>query len=218
MKIFGYGLVLCSCLLFVFAAGCGKGTNEIRGGVSIIDGPISKVADNAAIQSFNQQLGNINDQQSAEKAVYSFVDYVDTRIVKPKGVTTASLRSLLNTDLISSVARQEVAVRAGGSVTVSTIGGAITKPLLDVGTITDAVNELGADDEIRVSDEIISKATEVVEESIPNMNTRGDKQLTPLEAMVVAYALTSGDDGTASPEAVVLPVEKVSKFMEIVTQ
>lgn len=139
---------------------------------------------------------------------------------KASGVTAQSLQMLIKPDLVKEIARKELAVR-GGNISILSEGENTAeppKPLLDIGTITDNLNELGKDQGIKTDDESMIKAKVAVEESLPNLNQEKRSTMTPLEAMVIGYSAVSGDNGTAPPESVKLPVDKVNTFIENITQ
>ena len=119
----------------------------------------------------------------------------------------------------SEVALRELEARKISVATVSTADdGKDIKPLIDVGTITDVVNQLGQDQGVRVDDDTVSSAKVAVEGSIPNLNPGLNPGMTPLNAMVVGYALVSNDDGTASPGSVPLSTDKINAFMNVIAQ
>jgi len=175
-------------------------------------------ADNPQVREFNKQLGEISNETTAERAVNSFVGYVDSRLDKSgSGMSTQSLGALIGPDLIKNMARKEAIARnVGGGLQEGEEGG-YTEPLIDVGTITDNINQLGSTEGIRLNDEIVSTAQVAVEQSIPNINADSKPGMTPLEASVVAYTLVSGDDGTATQESVKLPADKIGAFVETMT-
>lgn len=218
-------LFLSLAILFIGLAVYGCGTKNT--GVTTVDKPVIAIVSNAQTKQFNQQLGAIKDQQSAETAVNSFVDYVGTR-VKPTGgatdghgVAAAAIRAFMTPPVVSAIARRELIARNIVSATASgTDDGtdAAPLPLVDTSTLTNTVNQLGADQGVRVDSDTVDSAKTAVEGSIPNLNPTGSAGMTPLNAMVVGYALTSGDDGTASAESVPLPTDKVNAFMNVITQ
>lgn len=197
--------------------GCGSSK---KGNVSILENNVPTIADNAQVKTFNKQLGEIKDQASAEKAVTSFITYVDSRIDRTEEQPIAqSLGTVLGQDLIKQIAQQEVSARNGEAAKVMAVGGQeIVKPPIDVGTVTDKVNELGSDSGVRVDDNTVLKAKTVVEASIPNLNPDKKSSMTPLGAMTVGYALMTGDDGTASESSIKMPTDKVNSFVKAVTQ
>ncbi|OGC21652.1 hypothetical protein A2291_06045 [candidate division WOR-1 bacterium RIFOXYB2_FULL_42_35] len=197
--------------------GCGSSK---KGDVSIFENNVPTIANNAQLTAFDKQLGEIKDQASAEKAVSSFITYVDSRIDRTEEEPTAqSLETVLGQNLIKQIARQEVAARNGEAAKVMAVGGEeVIKTPIDIGTVTDKVNELGSDSGVRVDDNTVLKAKTVVEASIPNLNPEKKSSLTPLGAMTVGYALMTGDDGTASENSVKLPTDKVNSFVKAVTQ
>jgi len=207
-------IILLICLVMVFSAsGCGKWA-ETKGDVS--ERAFATKVDNPQVREFNKQLGEISSEASAEKAVGSFVGYVDTRLVK-SGTSVQSLGSLLKPEVIKKMARQEAKVRGAGGISIASEDDPPAQ-LLDIGAITDNINQLGSSEGIRVDDETVAKAQIAVEGSIPNINPDSKPEMTPLEASVVGYAIVSGDDGTASTESVKLPVDKVNDFVENITQ
>ena len=199
----------------VCSAGCGSLTGT-KGNVSERAVPLK--ADNAQVREFNKQLGEIKDETTAVKAVAGFVGYVDSRLVKPTdGTSIQSLSSLINPDVIKKIARKEAVIRGVADSSIMSDDPVASDPMLDIGSITDNINELGSGEGVRVNDEAVETAKAVVEGSIPNINPDGKQGITPLEAMVVGYAIVSGDDGTASSESVPLPADKVSGFVENIT-
>jgi len=207
-------IILLVCLAMAISAnGCGN-LNETKGDVN--ENSYVMKADNPQVREFNKQLGEISDEASAEKAVGSFVGYVDSRIDRSaSGMTVKSLGALLGADVIKEMARKEAMARnVGGNEICSTGDEGSVSPLLDIGTITDNINQLGSTEGIRVDDETVAKAQIAVEESIPNINPDKSTGMTPLEASVIGYALVSGDDGTATTESIKLPEDKANSYAD----
>jgi hypothetical protein len=202
--------LICSAAM-ILSAGCGQ--FDKKGDVSERAYP-AKV-DNANVQEFNSKLGAIKDQSSAEDAVNCFVGYVDTRLTK-SGTSLQSLSSVISGEAIKKIARKEAAIRGVAESVMS--ADESENDLLDIGTITDNINQLGSDNGVRVDDDTVTAAKTIVEESIPNINPEKSSGITPLEAMVVGYALVSGDDGTASAETVSIPADSASTFVENIVQ
>lgn len=202
--------------IMTIAYGCAKVANTAN---DIAASILPVKADNPVVNEFNKQLGEIKDEPTAEKAVNSFFNYVGSRIdKKTAGVTAQYLQTLIKPALIKDIAKQELAVRIGNISILSTGNDTEEKPLIDIGTITDNLNELGKDEGIKTDDESIVKAKIAVEESLPNLNQEKRSTMTPLEAMVIGYSAVSGDNGTAPPDSVKLPVDKVNTFIENITQ
>ena len=209
-------IILMVCLATAFAAsGCGN-MNETKGEVN--ENSYVMKADNPQVQEFNKQLGEISSEATAERAVNSFVSYVDSRLDKSgSGMSVQSLNALLGPAVMKNMARKEAVARGAGGMSIA----AEDEPpaqLLDIGTITDNINSLGRNEGVRVDDDTVMTVKAVAEESIPNMNPEKTDGMTPLEACVIGYALVSGDDGTASAESVKLPADKMSNFVDNVAQ
>lgn len=205
-------LILLVCLAIALSAnGCGSMT-ETRGDVT--ERSFAMKVDNPQVNEFNKQLGGISDETSAEKVVNGFVNYVDSRLDKSAfGKSVQSLGALIGPDVIKKMAKQEAAIRNADGVGVCSEGGNVT-PLIDVGTVTDNINTLGSTEGVRINDETVTTAKTVVEESIPNINPDNRSGMTPLEASVIAYAIVSGDDGTATTESIKLPGDKVNSYAD----
>jgi len=207
-------IILFICLAITFSAsGCGSMT-ETRGDVT--EKTYSMKADNPQVREFNKQLGEISNETTAERAVNSFVGYVDSRLDKSgPGMSTQSLGALLGPDVMKEMARKEAQARNVDGAGICSEGEeGFATPLIDIGTITDNVNQLGSTEGVRVDDETVSQVQVAVEQSVPCINPDGRSGMTPLEASVIGYALVSGDDGTATQESVKIPVEKVGEFVE----
>ena len=176
--------------------GCSANKDD-KVNVTILNKPVPVIDDNAQTKQFNQQLGDIKDQPSAEKAVNSFVDYVGTRVKPTSGPGASSsvqaIRVFMSPDFIKGIARREVLARGGAAASDADASDEIVMPLINVGVITD-------------------------QGSIPNLNPDGNSGMTPLNAMVVGYALVSGDNGTASAESVDIPADKMGAFVTTVSQ
>lgn len=224
-------------LSLIFAGlGCGKVLDE--GVNTAIKNPLPVKAANPAVKEFDKQLGEIKDQASAEKAVNTFIDYVDTRIDKPtSGPSAQSLRALVAPNLVQEIARVELLARNGQPIKAYSEDGEeeTVKPLIDVGTIRDTLvnlaqtnNESGptantADDNgqdkgVWIDDEIVKTAKAMAEESLPNLNSEKKQEMTPLGAIVVGYALASGDNGSAPEDSVKLSTEKIGAYVETISQ
>jgi len=210
-------IIILICLIMAFLAnGCGSMT-ETRGDVT--ERAYSMKADNPQVREFNKQLGEISNEATAERAVNSFVGYVDSRLDKSgSGMSTQSLGALLGPAVMKEMARKEAQARNVDGAGICSEGEeGFTEPLIDVGTITDNLNQLGSTEGIRINDDIVSTVQVAVEQSIPNINAESKPGMTPLEASVVAYTLVSGDDGTATQESVKLPADKIGVFVETIT-
>jgi hypothetical protein len=202
--------------IVLLVTGCGK-TLDQKGDVSNKDISIPVKVENPSVKELDAKLGAINDEQSAKGAVQYFVDYVDSRIDRSAtGMSTSSLAELISKDKIEALANAEIKARDGHSVMDVGVGG--IQPVVDIGTVTDTINKLGKDKGIRVDDEMIRTAKVAAESSLPNMNPKMTSTMSPLEAMIISYSLTTGDDGTASKESIKLPIEKAQQFVEIFTQ
>ena len=208
-------IILLVCLAVAFSAsGCGSMT-ETKGDVT--ERAYSMKADNPQVQEFNKQLGEISSEATAERAVNSFVGYVDSRLDKSgSGMSTQSLGALLGPDVVKKMVKQEALTRNVGGYGICSEGDGDT-PLLDVGIVTDNINTLGSTEGVRVDDETVTTAKTAVEESLPNINPGKNDGMTPLEASVIAYAIVSGDDGTATSESVKLPADRIGTFVENIT-
>jgi hypothetical protein len=201
--------------------GCSVNKDD-KGDVTVLNKPVPIIVDNAQTKQFNQQLEDIKDQPSAEKAVNSFVDYVGTRVKPTFGPGASSsaqaIRAFMTPAFIKEVARREVLIRGGATASDADTSEEVVTPLINVGVITDQVNALGADQGLWVDDATVTSVKAAVEGSIPNLNPDGNLGMTPLNAMVVGYALVSGDNGTASAESVNIPSDKMSAFVNTVSQ
>lgn len=221
-------LIMISGLVFSIL-GCGSAKKETK------EESLLTKADNPFVEEFNQQLGEIKDQDSAEKAVTTFIDYVDTRIDKTaSGVSAQSLKALVASDLIHEIAQDELLARNGDPIRIYSEDGEeeSVKPLIDVGSIRDTLMSLAessdeagptvntADDtgQIWIDDETVETVKAMVEESLPNLNSEKKQEMTPLGAIVVGYALASADNGTAAENSVKLSTEKVGSYVETISQ
>jgi hypothetical protein len=204
--------MLIPLIAMVLSGGCGQ--NAQQGDVHTYNKSYPSAASNPQVRAFNDQLGEIKDEASAEKAVDTFIDYVEDRMVKTAGGAQMSSGSMIRPELARAVAAKEAAFRVG------TMGGAgiAQPPLLSVGAITDSINQLGSSEGVHLNDDTVTLAMSLVEESIPNIKPAGRAGITPLGAMVIGYAIVSGDDGTASRETISLPADKMNAFVEKITQ
>ena len=210
-------LTVLLCVITIASVnGCGS-MNSAKGDVSVCDQSFATKVDNPQIRQFNGILEVISDEASAEKAVNSFVSYVQTRLIRPE-TSIQSAGTIKSTDAIKEMARQETIARNVGKNNILSETVTNTKPLLDIGTVTDSINELGSSEGVRVDDETVIKIRNVVDISMPNINPNKTAGMTPLEAAVIGYAIVSGDDGTASVESISLPEEKLYAFIEMITK
>jgi len=198
---------------FVFAiSGCGGNK---------VESPLLVKAENPQLTKFDQELGEIEDSATAEKAVNTFVDYVDSRIDKKShGPSAQSVRAFMGGDLIKQIAKEELLARQGQAVMVYSEEGEeeFIKPPIDAGAVTDNINDLAREEGIWISDKTVDTARAVVEGSLPNLNPEKSEELTPLGAMVLGYAIASQDDGSTEPGSVGLSTDKVGTYVENITQ
>lgn len=195
-------------------SGCGK-FDSVKGDVNERSFPIK--ADNPQIREFNRRLGEIKDQESAEKAVTTFVDYVDSRVTGTTDISGQAIDGPIRGELIRNIARREVMARNRTVGIMSATEVQEPTPLIDLGTVTDNINELSSSEGLRVDDETVLSAKSAVEQSLPNMNPENRGEMTPLETMVLGYAVVSGDNGNATQESLALPAEKMNTYVETMT-
>lgn len=204
-------LVLFICLVvMVFSAGCGQKADIVEKSYPI------KV-DAAKAKEFDSKLAAIKDEASAEQAVNYFVGYVGTRLSK-SGSSIQSVGLIISAEAIKKIAHKEAALRGVIGASTMSMSEFSENNIFDIGTVTDNINMLGKDKKVRVNDETVSIVKVVVEGSIPNINPTKSYGITPLEAMVVSYAVISGDDGNVTSESVGIPVDRINAFVENIAQ
>ena len=213
-------IILLVCTAFIlFVSGCGQTAQT--GNVS--DKNYSLKVDNPQVRAFNAQLGAISSEASAEQTVNSFVGYVSSKLNKSASGTSslfpvvppAAPTVLVSPEVIKSMAQQEALKR---NIAVTVDANVRKQPPIDIGMITDNINQLATMEGIKVNDEIVEKAKIAVEESMPNINPDNSVGMTPLEASVIGYAIVSGDDGTASMESVKIPAKQINTFVTRITR
>jgi hypothetical protein len=205
-------LLICAVIM-LFVSGCGQTPQS--GNVS--DKTYSMKVDNPQVKAFNEMLGGISDEASAEQTVSSFVGYVNSKLTKSVSgnptnppVPVQSITALVSPEVVKSMAQQEALKR---NIAVTIDANVRRQPPIDIGMITDNINQLGDSTGIKVNDEIVTKAKLAVEQSMPNINPDNSVGMTPLEASVISYAIVSGDDGMASMESVKIPSNKINLFV-----
>jgi hypothetical protein len=169
---------------------------------------------NEKLAKFNQDLGNITDESTAEKTIVEFADYVNSRAQINCNYKSNKSISTMSSKIISKLAEIESKKRIAKSkgLSVKEAGPEITpkkvaesmNALINQGT-QEAVNEQG-----------VSIIQTEIRKELPNLAIDNSNQMTPLEAMVIGYVMYSNDDGCATPESVALNVdqEKTEEFME----
>ena len=208
-------ILLVCAVIALFVSGCGQTAQS--GNVS--DKSYSMKVDNPQVRAFNQMLGGISDEASAEQTINSFVGYVTSKLNNqiPNNplVPIQSVTALVSPEVVKSMAQQEALKR---NIAVTIDASVRKQPPIDIGMITDNINQLGEKEGIKVNDEIVTKAKLAVEESMPNINPDNSAGMTPLEASVISYAILSGDDGMASMESVKIPSNKINNFVTRITR
>ncbi len=205
-------ILLAIIAMTLFICGCGQAPQS--GNVS--DKNYSMKVDNPQVRTFNAQLGAISSEASAEQTVNSFVGYVSSKLNKSvSGISTVSPTTLVSPEVVKSMAQQEALKR---NITVIVDANVRKQPPIDIGMITDNINQLATLEGIKVNDEIVEKARIAVEESMPKINPDNSLGMTPLEASVIGYAIVSGDDGTASMESVKIPAKQINTFVTRITR
>ncbi|MFC1767049.1 hypothetical protein ACFLZ2_00625 [Candidatus Margulisiibacteriota bacterium] len=208
-------VLFCILMFMVSLCGCGEWVGT-KGDVATSK-TIPSIADNPMINEFDGQLGEISDEASAERAVNTFVDYVDSRVDQSSSIASIqSLVSIVSPDTVKTIADKELAARTSGGMSVLSDISAPNIPI-DIGAVTDNINILGSTEGVWVDDEIVMIVKNVIEESMPNMNSDGNDGMTPLEALVLAYTVVSGDDGTAAEGSIEIPVDKMNVFAETIS-
>jgi len=204
--------LLACAVIALFVSGCGQTAQS--GDVS--NKNYSMKVDNPQVKAFNAQLGAISSEAIAEQTVNSFVGYVSSKLNWSVSGTSALLpTALVSPEVVKSMAQQEALKR---NIAVVVDANVRQQPPVDIGMITDNINQLGSTEGIKVDDEIVEKARVAVEESMPNINPDNSFGMTPLEASVIGYAVISGDDGTSSIESVKIPANKINTFVTRITR
>lgn len=188
------------------ASGCGQMGSTGRVSEKTYPAAVS----NPQVKAINEQIGIIKDQTQAVNAVNNITTYIGSRLVDNS--TSESSAPLLTPDLVQKLADKEADVLTGVGA------GQTDTSMLDIGAITDSVNSVGSTEGVRVTDDMVTTAKLAVEQSMPNLNPDKKDVVTPLEASIIAYAIVSGDDGTASPESVNIPKDKVAEFINKITE
>ena len=205
-------LLVCAAIV-LFVSGCGQAA-ESRGNVSDKSYPIK--VDNPQVRAFNEQLGGISSEASAENTVNSFFGYVDNKLDKMvSGVSSQILTALVSPEVAKSMAQQEALKR---NIAVTVDANVRKQPPIDIGMITDNINQLGSLEGVKVDDEIVTKARIAVEASMPKLNPDNSFGMTPFEASIIGYAIVSGDDGTANNASLKIPREKINTFVTRITR
>ena len=208
-------LIVISMAFIIGLCGCDS-IRSSRGDVSGSDQTYATKVDNPQVRQFDGILTNVSNEGSAQIAINTFVGYVESRLITKEAAIQIS--GILDTpDAIKEMARQEAEARSKSGISLSADPAVPTKPLLDIGTVTDSINELGSGEGVRVDDETVIKARSVVEASMPNINPDKRSGMTPLEAAIIGYAIVSGDDGTAPERSINLNRDKLYMFIEKIT-
>jgi hypothetical protein len=176
--------------------------------------PLDSMPKDQRLTRFNDQLGAISDEASAEKAFDEFSSYVNTRVNKESSYGKQAGLSIQTNGLKMRLAEIEAAKR---SSRLSGLSAGQVGPSIDAKKIAGTINSLadGATEET-VSCEGIEIIQHEVRKDLPNIAADNSTQMTPMEALVIGYVMYSGDDGSAAAGTVQLdiPQDKVEKFME----
>lgn len=209
------------CLIF----GCGKVKEEA-------ESLLPSKADNPFVKEFDQQLAEIKDQPSAEKAVGTFVDYVDSRLIKDR-VSAQSIRTFGGRDVVKELAAKELACRITSKIAAlsateyPSVEGEYTDVPEDyvpqvmpmsVADVSIKINNVAKEEGQYVPPEAIEQVKQQADEKIPHLSPDGAAFCTPLGALVTGYAAVSGDDGTKPAGSVEIPTARVNEFVNSVME
>jgi hypothetical protein len=225
------------CFLFIIVlplvSSCGKGVSRPETQIGIIE----QTAREARLEKFDTQLAAIKDESTAKTAITTFADYVEG---EPSGLgASASSVRILSVGLIDRLAKIEVTSRQRilGNAKATSVSS--EEGLITIDKLTEAINaakdpaapEIKKDDVEFIQAGVRSELPHIVAgsstngESVQMLSTNdttptSTNVITPIEALVIGYAIATGDDGSAEPGTYKnnLPQEKVETFIDKITK
>jgi hypothetical protein len=151
------------------------------------------------MKEFDQKLGEIKDSTSAETAVDFFVAHVRKNLTTTVS-GSAAIQSIQFRNLVSKMAAVESLARGHSSSSIKVLS---EDDLVSPEKLADVLSETAGPGEAQrsISAEEIKITQEVVRKNIPHLASNDSPNMTPLEASVLAYYMTTGDSGDAASEA-----------------
>ena len=200
-------------LVIPMLAGCGNQAQLPQSQAAVVD---TSVRD-ARLAQFDEQLGNISNENTAKTAITTFANYVEGD--PANGVSTSSLR-IFSVSLIDRLAKLEVEARKNIQGGVSASAATSAEGTITIDKVTEAVNSAKDPSvlEIKASDVEFIQAG--IRSELPNITPAPSEVVTPVEAMVIGYVMASGDDGSSAPGAHKdeMPDSKVNTFIDNVLE
>ncbi len=198
--------------------GCGNkaGVSSTDSNVVIVD----QIPREERLTVFDAKLAEVKDEKSATEALTTFSTYVASQTgIIGQGTSPTSLSpGVIPNALISKIAKLEMKVRSQMQNTSPT--STDEESGISSEKIAETLNSMEAtgDTQIRASD--IDVVKEGVRAELPHVSPNGSENMTPTEAMVVAYSFTTGDDGSGIPSESknVVSEDKVNQFVDKVSE
>jgi hypothetical protein len=198
-RVIGHFLALVMCLnLF----GC-SGLNTVGDASAVTDEPVA----NTLTLEVNQQLQSAQDVEGIERAITTVFEYAASRSYpvpsegneKDVSVATTKLSAVdfsrhLN---VTNLAAREFQLRSEKKT------GAVSLQSSDLTSVADAAEKIKQAGKEDVSEAYLKTIQAEVRAAIPNLAIDEDnKNMGPLESIIVTYVAITGDDGTAAPGSI----------------
>jgi len=191
--------------------GCGNNNVKPSGDNTVI----KNNPNNANLATLDSKLAAINDEESALDAINTFANHVEANLDKNVPGNEEVKASALSLNVKNKFAVIEAAVRnyANGASAKTFSDDDLVSPDKLERTLQDVQ---GQTNKLAVNASQIKSTQKVMRETVPNLASSKEENMTPLEASIITYYMMTGDDGSNSEDKLPLQAsqDKVSEFAE----
>lgn len=203
------------CLGAIVSVGCSANRPTVE------SESIPKPKDEKLVE-FNQKLGNIQDEASAEDAVGFFVDHVKANLINIHGDSNSNISMqkivLQEKNLLKDFASIELRSRYKGSAKFRLEE---SDDLISCEKVAEVLSltSNGNGGKLEITPDQVAFTQKVIRENIPNLAANTTDKMTPLEASVLSYYILTGDVSGGNEEGTLQAtdedlVEFVNKLQE----
>jgi hypothetical protein len=197
-------------VILMMVAGCGsqKISETQSAGVRMF----TEVPKDERLIEFNQALGQISDEASAQAALQMFVDYVDSRVAKESAISArGESNCILSAEQVTQIAKKGVEIQK-----IAARGEDLLPVGLTLENVAQAMNSVTTEGQAPVSLDLAGEVQQQVREVLPNLANGSGSCVNPMEALVIAYVLHTGDDGRAGVGSIEVraSAEQIQSFVE----
>lgn len=201
-----YLILLCFLISILLISGCGSIQKIEKSTAITIDDPLNNKP--LLIKQLNESLNNVQTTKDMETITETLIDYFVTRLKPAKpdpGVKAMSTndftRNLKAKFDIKGIAKQEFAFRKMNKSLAAQ--NKLNQNGISTERLAAIINKSKPDLNYKFDDSIVKTARDEVRKNIPNIAPdKNNSKMSSLESSVVAWALLTGDDGSAAPYSI----------------